>query len=96
MTAENVIAARVYSPDDIQRERLNMVQGGYSAGSMIASQIGRFRPIPDLTGYRILLENLYDCSANLHSGPGIGRGSSYNCYREIAQALHLEQPAVAA
>ncbi|HTX12865.1 MAG TPA: NAD(P)/FAD-dependent oxidoreductase [Solirubrobacteraceae bacterium] len=96
MTAENVIATRVYSPDDIQRERLNMVEGGYSAGSMIASQTGRFRPIPDLTGHRILLENLYDCSANLHSGPGIGRGSSYNCFREIAHALHLEQPAVAA
>ncbi len=96
MTAENVIAARVYSPDDIQRERLNLVEGGYSAGSTIASQIGRFRPVPGLTGHRILLENLYDCSANLHSGPGIGRGSSYNCYREIAQTLHLEASAVAA
>ena len=73
-----------------------MIEGGYSTGSTIASQIGRFRPIPDLTGHRILLENLYDCSANLHSGPGIGRGSSYNCYREIAQTLHLEDSAVAA
>lgn len=96
MTAENVIAARVYSPEDIQRERPNMIEGGYSTGSTIASQLGRFRPVPDLTGHRVLLENLYDCSANLHSGPGIGRGSSYNCYREIAQALRLEQPAAAA
>jgi len=39
---------------------------------------------------------VFDCSANLHSGPGIARGSSYNCLREIAQALDLEQPAVAA
>jgi beta-carotene ketolase (CrtO type) len=96
MTAENVIAARVYSPDDIERERPNMVQGGYSTGSTIASQLGRFRPIPDLGGHRILLENLYDCSANLHSGSGIGRGSSYNCFQEIARALHLEPAAVAA
>ena len=28
----------------------------------------------------MLVENLYNCSANLHSGSGIGRGSSYNCF----------------
>jgi hypothetical protein len=28
-------------------------------------------------------------------GSGIGRGSSYNCFREIAHALSLEQPPVA-
>ena len=96
MTRDNVIATRVYTPDDIERERPNMIEGGYSTGSTIASQLGRFRPIPELTGYRVLLENLYDCSANLHSGPGIGRGSSYNCYQEIARALHLEGAAAAA
>jgi phytoene dehydrogenase-like protein len=90
MTRDNVIAMRVYAPADIERERPNLVQGGYSAGSTIASQLGRFRPIPELAGYRLLLDNLYDCSANLHSGPGIGRGSSYNCFREIAHALRLE------
>jgi len=96
MTADNVIATRVYSPQDIERERPNMVEGGYSTGSTIASQLGRFRPVPELTGYRVLLDNLYDCSANLHSGPGIGRGSSYNCYQEIARALRLDGAAVAA
>ena len=68
-----------------------MIEGGYSTGSTIASQLGRFRPIPDITGHRLLLENLYDCSANLHSGSGIGRGSSYNCYQEIARELQLAQ-----
>jgi phytoene dehydrogenase-like protein len=96
MTPDNVIASRVYTPDDIRRERPNMIEGGYSTGSTIASQLGRFRPIPDITGYRVLLDNVFDCSANLHSGSGIGRGSSYNCFQEIARALHLEQPAVAA
>jgi phytoene dehydrogenase-like protein len=96
MTPDNVFASRVYTPEDIGRERPNMIEGGYSTGSTIASQLGRFRPIPDITGYRVLLDNVYDCSANLHSGSGIGRGSSYNCYREIAEALHLEQVADAA
>ena len=96
MTRENVLAARVYTPEDIERERPSMIEGGYSTGSTIASQLGRFRPIPDITGHRLLLENLYDCSANLHSGSGIGRGSSYNCYQEIAHTLRLSQATVAA
>jgi phytoene dehydrogenase-like protein len=96
MTRDNVIAARLYGPDDIQRERPNMVEGGYSTGSTIASQLGRFRPIPEITSHRLVLENVYDCSANLHSGSGIGRGSSYNCYQEIARNLKLQEAVLAA
>lgn len=90
MTPDNVIASRVYGPDDIERRRPDMLEGGYSTGSTIASQVGRFRPIPELTGYRLPIDNLYDCSANLHSGPGIGRGSSLNCFREIARDHSLD------
>ena len=61
----------------------------YSSGSTMASQVGRFRPVPELSGYRMLLENLYNCSANMHSGSGIGRGSSYNCFHAIAADLGL-------
>jgi beta-carotene ketolase (CrtO type) len=96
MTRDNVIGVRVYGPDDIERERPDMVQGGYSTGSTIASQLGRFRPVPGMTGYRLLLDNLYDCSANLHSGPGIGRGSSLNCFQEIARDHRLQTAPVAA
>ena len=62
-----------------------MIEGGYSAGSTIASQLGRFRPVPELSGYRMLLDNLYNCSSNMHSGSGIGRGSSVNCFDAIAR-----------
>jgi beta-carotene ketolase (CrtO type) len=96
MTSDNVIASRVYCPDDIERQRPDMVEGGYSTGSTIASQLGRFRPLPELNGYRLLLDNLYDCSANLHSGPGIGRGSSLNCFEEIARDQRLEAAPAAA
>jgi phytoene dehydrogenase-like protein len=96
MTRDNVIAARVYGPDDIERQRPDMAEGGYSAGSTIASQLGRYRPTGEANGYRLLLDNLYNCSANLHSGPGIGRGSSWNCFQEIARDLALESPELAA
>jgi phytoene dehydrogenase-like protein len=92
MTRDNVIGLRVYGPDDIERERPDMVEGGYSTGSTIASQLGRFRPFPELRGHRMVLDNVYNCSANLHSGSGIGRGSSYNCFAAIAADLGLEAP----
>jgi hypothetical protein len=41
MTRENVIASREYTPEDVRRERPNMIDGGYSSGSTIASQLGR-------------------------------------------------------
>jgi phytoene dehydrogenase-like protein len=57
----------------------------------MASQLGRFRPIPELSGYRTILKNVYTCSSNLHSGSGIGRGSSLNCFKIIAADLGLQK-----
>jgi phytoene dehydrogenase-like protein len=89
MTRDNVIAVRIYTPYDVLAGHPDMLEGGWSEGSMIASQLGRFRPIPELSGYRTPVQNLYICSSNLHSAGGIGRGSSYNCYKVIAQDLDL-------
>jgi phytoene dehydrogenase-like protein len=90
MTRENVIAVRVFGPPDIFNGHPDMIEGGYSAGSTIAWQLGRFRPTPELSGYRVLLENVYGCSSNMHSGSGIGRGSSYNCWQTIARDLAID------
>jgi len=89
MTRDNVIASRIYSPYDVQVGHPDMLEGGWAEGSMFASQLGRFRPIPELSGYRTPVRGLYMCSSNLHSAGGIGRGSSYNCYQVIAQDLQL-------
>jgi beta-carotene ketolase (CrtO type) len=75
MTPDNVIAVNVIGPDNIENMHPDMVEGGYSEASTMASQLGRFRPIPELSGYRTILKNVYTCSSNLHSGSGIGRGS---------------------
>lgn len=95
MTPDNVIGMTLYGPDDIEDKRPDMVQGGYSAGSTIASQLGRYRPVPQLSGYRMILGNLYNCSSNMHSGSGIGRGSSINCFNAIAGDLGLPDDATA-
>ncbi len=85
MTRDNVIAVRIYTPYDVQASHPDMIEGGWTEGAMLASQLGRFRPFPELAGYSTPIEGLYLCSSNLHSGAGIGRGSSYIAYKVIAE-----------
>ena len=92
MTKDNLVADRIYTPYDVLQGHPDMLEGGWSEGAMFASQMGRFRPFPEMSGYRTPVAGLYMCSSNLHSAGGIGRGSSYNCYRVIAEDLELPAP----
>jgi phytoene dehydrogenase-like protein len=94
MTRDNIASLHMILPRDIHATHPDMVEGGYSQGSTIASQLGRFRPVPELSGYRTILPNLYNCSSSMHSGSGIGRGSSLNCWRAIAADLAIDADAV--
>jgi beta-carotene ketolase (CrtO type) len=48
--------------------------------------------VPELRGHRMVLDNVDNCSANLHSGSGSGHGSSCNCFAAIAADLGLAHP----
>jgi phytoene dehydrogenase-like protein len=92
MTRDNVIEAFITTPYDTVMRNIDMLEGGWAEGAMFASQADRFRPIPDLSNYRIpFLKNMYICSSNMHSGGGIARGSSYNCFKVIAEDFKLEK-----
>lgn len=90
MTRDNIESVRLTMPRDVLATHPDMREGGYSQGTTMASQLGRFRPVPELSGYRTVLPNLYNCSSSMHSGSGIGRGSSLNCWRTIASDLGLD------
>ena len=90
MTKDNLIVHRITNPADIQDTHLDMKEGGWCEGNMAGVQNGRFRGIPG--GYKTFVKNLYQCSSGVYGGPGIGRGSSYNCYKVIAQELGLAAP----
>jgi phytoene dehydrogenase-like protein len=92
MTRDNVIEAFITTPYDTNMRHPDMIEGGWVEGAMDASQNDRFRPIPDLSSYRIpFLKNMYICSSNMHSGGGIARGSSYNCFKVIVDDFKLEK-----
>lgn len=90
MTKANIIGSRIVTPVDLQDTHLDMKDGSWSEGSMAGSQSGRFRGVPG--GFRTFVKNLYMCSSSLFGGGGIGRGSSYNCYKVIAEDFGLRQP----
>lgn len=90
MTKENIIGARVITPVDLQETHLDMRDGSWSEGSMAGSQSGRFRGMPG--GFRTFVKNLYMCSSAVVGGGGIARGSSYNCYKAIAEDFGLREP----
>jgi len=89
MTKDNIIASHVITPYDIESQHINMHEGSISCGDMIISQQDRFRPIPELSNYRMPIKNLYLCSSSAHSGMGTGRGSSYCCYQTIVEDFQL-------
>ena len=90
MTKDNLIGERVATPIDIQDTHLDMREGGWSEGNCGGSQSGRFRGLPG--GYRTFVKGLYMCSSGVPGGPAIGRGSSYNCYKVIAEDFGLPMP----
>ena len=91
MTRDNIIGCRVITPYDIELRRPNMHQGSIACGDMIASQMDRFRPTPELSGYKTPIKNFYLCSSAGHNGVGTGRGSSYNCFQIISKDFGLDK-----
>jgi phytoene dehydrogenase-like protein len=91
MTRDNIIGCRVFTPYDIELRRPNMHQGSIACGDMIVSQMDRFRPTQELSGYKTPIENFYLCGSANHNGVGTGRGCSYNCYGVISKDHGLDK-----
>ena len=91
MTRDNIIAVDIQSSIDIEKRNINMIEGCTAVGKMITSQMGRFRPFPELSRYKTPIENLYICGAGTHPGIGTGRPNSYNCFKIIAEDFGLKK-----
>ncbi len=89
MTPDNIIGIFVNTPYDVEQRGYS--EGSPTMGSMLAWQLGRFRPIPELSGYKTPIANMYLASAAVHPGFGLRGGPGYNCYKVIAQDLGLRK-----
>jgi phytoene dehydrogenase-like protein len=91
MTEANIIDSYFDTCMETSRRNINFVNSSVSVGAMIPSQMGRFRPIPELSQYQTPVDNLFLCSATTHVGGGIRGSCGYNCYKIIADKYGLKK-----
>jgi phytoene dehydrogenase-like protein len=95
MNRDNVIAHKLYTPDQMERKNL-MREGDFSNGEFSADQIGANRPFPEASNYRTEIDALYLCGPSAYPGGGVHAACGYNAYKAIAEDLGLPSPSVAA
>ncbi len=91
LTNKNVVARAVFSPLDIERHCINMVQGSHHVGAYMPSQLGGNRPTPELGRYATPLKGLYLCGASSHTGGAVTGCPGYNAANVIAQDLGIQK-----
>ena len=65
-------------------------QGAVLHGSMDAYQMGAMRPIPELSGYRAPVSNVYLCGAGSYPGGGISMLPGRNAAQVIFCDLGID------
>ena len=83
----SILGKAVYSPPDIQRHDISMVQGSVHLGANTLDQMGVNRPHPKLSGYRTPIKGLYIASASCHPGGGVTFAPGYNCVNMVLDDL---------
>ncbi|MED5578657.1 MAG: NAD(P)/FAD-dependent oxidoreductase [Nitrospinota bacterium] len=85
-----VRAAKLYSPNDLNRRNKNIVEGAVRMGAYTPSQLGVNRPHPLLSGMRTPLEKFYLCSSSCHGG-GLNGAPGYNAANAICEDLKIDK-----
>ncbi len=91
ISKDNLISCYIYTPLEISKRDISMRGGDPYMGAGIASQLGRFRPIPELSGYRMPVNNMYLASSAASGFGGVKGSSGYICYKVIAQDFGLRK-----
>jgi phytoene dehydrogenase-like protein len=84
---QRIIAQAIQTPVDFERLVPSCYEGSVTHGSMVTYQMGAMRPIPELSGYRAPVSNVYLCGSGSHPGGGIsmlpGRNAAQVIYRDL-------------
>ncbi len=91
MTHDNVLAHRLYTPDQMEAKNL-MREGDFSNGEFALDQLGANRPFPEASNYRTEVEGLYLCGPSAYPGGGVHAACGYNAFKAIAEDLGMGSP----
>jgi phytoene dehydrogenase-like protein len=93
MSWDKVIGAVPTSPYYIAKHLKNMApSGNWQIIDMIPSQMGSFRPIPELAQHRTPVKNLYATGSAFGGWPATSFCCSYSCYKVMAEDYGLRMP----
>jgi phytoene dehydrogenase-like protein len=90
LTEKNVLATFLFTPLDVARRNINMVQGSVRVGAYHPDQLGMNRPHPALAHFRTPVKGLYVCGSSNHGG-GVNGGPGYNAANVIAEDLGIKR-----
>ena len=85
-----VVGRFVYTPADIARENISMVDGDMVSGRITQDQMGIFRPFHGYPPYRTPIEGLYLCGPSTHPRGGCHGACGYNAAGAIAEDLGID------
>ncbi len=91
MTRDNVIAHKLYTPDQME-PKVMMREGDFSHGEFVPDQLGVNRPFPEASNYLTEIDGLYLCGPSAYPGGGVHAACGYNAYKKIAEDLGLPSP----
>ncbi len=91
MTWDNIIAVHFNSPIEIQMRNRAMQNGQQFQISNLASQGGQLRPLPELSRYKMPVDNYYLTSSSAHPMGAMIGWVGYSCYKRIAEDYGLRK-----
>jgi len=93
MTWDNVIGYNPVTPYYTANQCRNYgPAGNWAVIDHIPSQMGRFRPIPELADHRTPIKHLYATGSAWHPYAGGHSCQGYNCYKVMAEDMGLKKP----
>jgi phytoene dehydrogenase-like protein len=94
---KRIIAKRtVYSPVDLEHGIISTARGTILHGAGLPYQLGALRPIPECSGYKTPIQNLYICGALGYPGPGVSTAPGRNGAQVILTDLKFDFKSIAA
>lgn len=90
LAEENILAARVKSPLDLERSNPHMIQGSIHGGDRSPAFSGALRPVPGWAQHRMPIAGLYQTGGTTHPGGSISGAPGRNAAIVVLTDLGLD------
>ena len=87
----DIIDAKPYTPLDISKKLINMVNGDWMVGRIAEDNLMSNRPNKQLSQYKTPIQGLYLCGSTTHPHGFITFGPAYNALQVIAEDFELDK-----